>query len=99
MSEERSGILPDVPTFKEEGLDVGTIATWRGLTVPKDTPDEIVAKLEDAFTKAAKEEKFTSFMEKSGLGIQLKSSSEFKDFMDENYKMFGDMISELGLNK
>ncbi|WP_102272512.1 tripartite tricarboxylate transporter substrate binding protein [Cytobacillus massiliigabonensis] len=98
MSDNRSDIIPDVPTFKEAGLDVAPIGTWRGLTVPKDTPDEVVAVLEDAFLKAAEKESFTKFMSNSGLGIQLKSSSEFRTFMDENYEFYGEIISGLDLN-
>ncbi|MCM3763860.1 tripartite tricarboxylate transporter substrate binding protein [Neobacillus niacini] len=99
MSDSRSDIIPDVPTFKEAGLDVDPVGTWRGLTVPKDTPDDIVAKLEDAFMKAAKDEKFTKFMASSGLGIELKDSKEFKKFMDDNYKQFGEILSDIGLSK
>ncbi|GIN63351.1 ABC transporter substrate-binding protein [Robertmurraya siralis] len=98
MSDERSNIIPDVPTFSEAGLEVSNIGTWRGLTVPKDTPDDIVATLEAAFMKAAEQEEFTSFMENSGLGIQLKSSNEFQQFMDENYELFGKMIKDLDLH-
>ena len=98
MSDTRSPIIPDVPTFAEAGLDLGTISTWRGLTVPKDTPDEIVAILEDAFMKAAEEDNFKKFMDSNGLGIQLKGSKEFQQHLEENDKYFGEMISELGLN-
>lgn len=98
MSDVRSDIIPDVPTFTEAGLESETIATWRGLTVPKDTPDEIVAILEEAFMKAAEEEDFKKFMENNGLGVQLKGSKEFQQHLDENYEYFGKMISELGLN-
>ncbi len=98
MSETRSDIIPDVPTFEEAGLDSQPVGTWRGLTVPKDTPDEVVAKLEKAFLEAAQTDSFKSFMEKNGLGIETKDSKEFQAFMDENYKLFGDIISELDLN-
>ncbi|MFC0273387.1 tripartite tricarboxylate transporter substrate binding protein [Metabacillus herbersteinensis] len=98
MSGKRSDIIPDVPTFKEAGLDVEQIGTWRGLTVPKDTPDEVVTVLEDAFLKAAEKESFTKFMSNSGLGIQLKSASEFKTYMKENYDLYGKVISGLDLN-
>ncbi|UXH43314.1 tripartite tricarboxylate transporter substrate binding protein [Rossellomorea vietnamensis] len=98
MSDDRSDIVPDVPTFKEEGFDMNTIATWRGLTVPKDTPDEVVKVLEDAFMKGAEEKEFMDFMKSNGLGVSLKSSSEFKEFMKENDTFFGGMIKELDLN-
>ncbi|GHB01829.1 Bug family tripartite tricarboxylate transporter substrate binding protein [Modicisalibacter luteus] len=49
-SEERVPALPDVPTFKELGYDI-VGGAYRGVAVPKDTPDEIVNKLEEAFAQ------------------------------------------------
>ena len=98
MSENRSDIVPDVPTFAEAGLEIDTVATWRGITVPKDTPDEIVAILEDAFMQAAEQEDFKRIMENNGLGIELANSDEFAEHMNQNYEYFGEMFSELGLS-
>lgn len=98
MSDKRSDIIPDVPTFAEEGHDTETIATWRGITVPKDTPDEIVETLQDAFLKAVEEEDFKKFMNSNGLGIELKNADEFTAFMDENYDYYKEMFAELGLS-
>jgi tripartite-type tricarboxylate transporter receptor subunit TctC len=98
MADAPSDIIPDVPTFAEAGLEVEPIGTWRGLTVPKDTPDEIAKVLEDAFMKGAKEKEFTEFMKTNGLGISLKDSNEFQDLMVQNDKFYGEMIKELGLN-
>lgn len=98
MADKRSDIVPDVPTFREAGLESDTVATWRGITVPKDTPDEIVAILEDAFMQAAEQEEFKKIMENNGLGIELANSEEFAEHMNQNYEYFGEMFSELGLN-
>ncbi|PMR68123.1 C4-dicarboxylate ABC transporter substrate-binding protein, partial [Halomonas heilongjiangensis] len=40
--------LEDVPTFREEGYDV-VEAIYRGVLVPADTPDDIVATLAEGF--------------------------------------------------
>jgi tripartite-type tricarboxylate transporter receptor subunit TctC len=52
-SEERVPALPDVPTFKELGYDI-VGGAYRGVAVPKDTPDDIVNKLEKAFAETNK---------------------------------------------
>jgi tripartite-type tricarboxylate transporter receptor subunit TctC len=41
---QRSPYLPDVPTFKEAGMDV-SILTWYGLMAPTGTPREIVQRV------------------------------------------------------
>jgi tripartite-type tricarboxylate transporter receptor subunit TctC len=50
---ERSLGLPDVPTFKESGIDiVGT--SWYGMFAPAKTPDDVVARLNKAIVDAVK---------------------------------------------
>lgn len=97
MSDERSEVMPEVPTFKEEGYDIQEVATWRGITVPNDTPDEIVEKLEKSVMEAANTDSFKEFMASNGLGISVKNSVEFGQYMEENQKMFGEIIKELNL--
>ncbi len=43
-SEKRYPSMPDIPTFREQGIDVAT-TEWLGLLAPAGTPPEIVAKL------------------------------------------------------
>lgn len=49
---ERSPALPDLPTTKEVGMPDYQVSAWNALFAPKDTPKEIVAKLNDALDKA-----------------------------------------------
>jgi len=60
-TDERSPNLPDIPTFKEQGFDL-VDAQWRGLFVKAGTPPEIVAKLDEAFSKAIKTEEFQQYL-------------------------------------
>ncbi|MCC6532255.1 MAG: tripartite tricarboxylate transporter substrate binding protein [Burkholderiales bacterium] len=48
----RTGLLPQVPTMKESGVDM-VVVVWYSLHVPAATPREIVAKLADAVIRAA----------------------------------------------
>lgn len=44
-SRERSPLLPDVPTFVEQGYPDAVVTTWFGLVMRAGTPREVVAKL------------------------------------------------------
>ncbi len=50
MGERRWELMPDVPTFREEGYDV-LMTSERGLGAPRGIPDEIATRLEDAIAK------------------------------------------------
>ncbi len=51
MTTERSAVLPNLATTKEQGLDVQAY-TWNALYAPKGTPADVVKKLNDAMVAA-----------------------------------------------
>lgn len=54
-AERRAPQAPDVPTFREAGLNVPPRGSWYGLFVPRNTPPEVIATIEKAITALAKE--------------------------------------------
>jgi len=52
MSDKRSPLLPDVPTFAEADYPEATLRFWLGLHGPANLPPAIVRKLNDASRKA-----------------------------------------------
>jgi tripartite-type tricarboxylate transporter receptor subunit TctC len=51
LSRDRSAMLPDLPSAREQGLDFEA-TTWFGFFVPKGTPEPIIQKLHDATVAA-----------------------------------------------
>ncbi|MFZ5945342.1 MAG: tripartite tricarboxylate transporter substrate binding protein [Bacillota bacterium] len=98
MSGERVPTFPDVPTFKELGYDI-TFGTWRGLAVPKGTPEEVKTILADSFKKGYDTEEFQSFAKKAGLGLAYANAADFKAFLDQNSKDVAAVMKNLGLAK
>jgi tripartite-type tricarboxylate transporter receptor subunit TctC len=52
LTRERSPLFPDLPTAKEQGVDVTDGYYWNGFFVPKGTPEPIVATLNKAIRSA-----------------------------------------------
>lgn len=96
MADERVESLPDVPTLKESGIDL-SIGTWRGLAVPKDTPDEVVKQLEDAFGKTAQKDEFKATLEKLNYGFRYENEAGFQKLIEEQDALFADLIPSLEL--
>ncbi|WP_441280722.1 Bug family tripartite tricarboxylate transporter substrate binding protein [Tardiphaga sp. 862_B3_N1_1] len=68
LSKQRSPALPNVPTAIEQGFDVDAY-TWNAFFLPKDTPDDIVTKLNQATTKALATPAVREKLEAAGLVI------------------------------
>ena len=98
MGEKRAELFPEVPTLKELGLN-WTMGAWRGVGVPKDTPDDIVKVLEKSLEKAVASAEFKKFMQDSGFGIMWKPAAEYGKFMTEGDKEMGVLMKEVGLVK
>ncbi len=79
-SANRSPLFPDVPTAKEAGYDVA-LDLFRGLSVPKGTPDAVKNKLADAMTKAAKSDAFMGLAKKKGFTVAPLGHQAFSAFL------------------
>jgi tripartite-type tricarboxylate transporter receptor subunit TctC len=58
----RSKFLPDVPTLKEQGIDVD-VSIIRGYVAPPNTPQPILEKLEKAFEEVSKNPEFQELLD------------------------------------
>lgn len=98
MDTKRSDLFPEVPTFREQGLDI-TFGTWRGLALPKGVNPEIKQILADAFKKAYEEPEFKELAAKLGLGLAYQDGKEFGEFLAQNYNDVKEVMDQLGLSK
>lgn len=92
MSNERIAYIPDVPTLKEQGVDVVT-GTWRGIAAPKGTSDEVIQTLGAAFDQAMASEDFKNFMKQGAMTIHNMNAQEFTDFVVQDTKTLGQLIN------
>jgi tripartite-type tricarboxylate transporter receptor subunit TctC len=90
--------LKDVPTMKELGYDLD-LMMYRGIAVPKDTPDEVVKVLEAAFVKAGNDPDFKAFAEKYGVILDVKGAADFDALMADNDKIVAEIMDKIGIKK
>ena len=92
-AETRSIVFPGVPTAKELGYDA-TLELFRGLSVPKNTPAAVKAKLADAMTKAAMSKAFMALGKKQGFTVAPMAVDAFEQLLaKEDAKVKGIMKS------
>jgi tripartite-type tricarboxylate transporter receptor subunit TctC len=60
---QRSKLLPQVPTMAQAGLGGFPARTWWGLVVPEGTPAPVIARLNTEFVAVFRDPKFAEYME------------------------------------
>jgi len=98
FADERNPLFPEIPTLKEQGIDVSG-GTWRGFCVPLKTPDYIVATLTDALKKVVSSQEFKNFMTKSQFGVKIRVGKDFGDFMNTEFASLKNVMEEAGYLK
>jgi tripartite-type tricarboxylate transporter receptor subunit TctC len=81
-TESRFPEFPDVPTLKEQGIDMAE-AVDRGSAVPPNTPDYIIKKLGAAFVETAKLPDVVAEMKKQGFIPIAMGPEESKVYLDK----------------
>ena len=95
MSEERLPEFPDLPTAKEQGLDWVAMG-WRGLALPKGTPEPIVDKLQTQLAEIMTSEEYLKFMRTLGFGVAVKGPGDFEEFLEEQETQWKDVLKAAG---
>ncbi|WP_304619170.1 Bug family tripartite tricarboxylate transporter substrate binding protein [Paracoccus sediminilitoris] len=96
LSEERVEGFEDVPTAKEQGVDIVAM-NWRGIYVPKDISDEDYQKWVDMLGKVAESEQWQTVMTENGLAPYTILGADFETFIDENIAEIQDVSKEIGI--
>ena len=91
-AEQRSAVLPDVPTFAEAGLPGFTAFAWQGVVVPAGTPPASVDKLNAAIAAALKDPAVVRQMQELGLEPMGDSRAGFAAFVDNERAKWGALI-------
>lgn len=80
LSDERLASAPDLPTAKEQGLDV-SISQSNGFMFPVDTPDAAVEGFCDALEAVTADEAFKESMAKLNVEVRFMQGQEYADYM------------------
>ena len=93
--ERRVKSLPDVPTLKEQGIDV-VVTSWHGLFAPAKTPDAVLDKIEQQTKAAMKDPKWEEALSKDGLELPPdRTRAEFAKFVASEHTFWGKKLKEL----
>jgi tripartite-type tricarboxylate transporter receptor subunit TctC len=94
---ERDPVIPDIPTFMEEGVNVWTFGAIRGVGAPKDTPGPVIDYLEAAIKKMTEDPEFHQIMKDLVHPVLYRDRKAFMKNMQDGFDTYGRLIKELSL--
>jgi tripartite-type tricarboxylate transporter receptor subunit TctC len=97
-TEKRHPQFPDVPTFKELGID-WVDGAYRGIAVPKSTPPDLRKKVSDIFAEINRDPDFQKRMADGGFELVDVPLEKMSAFMAERSKIYNETAKRMGLIK
>ncbi len=98
---QRSPALPDVPTFRELGIDLGGIdaGTWWGIVAPAGTPPDVIAMLNKAANASLADPTVKENFAKFYLNAVGGTPEEFGAFLKSQQTYWADLLKGVSLEE
>jgi tripartite-type tricarboxylate transporter receptor subunit TctC len=96
--EKRHPLMPDVPTFKELGVD-WVDGAYRGIGMPKSTSPEARKRMSDLFMALNTDPEMKDLAAKSGFELVNVGLDQMDAFMAEKGKLYTEGAARMGLGK
>src|SRR5712691_809854 len=88
--------FPDVPTFKEMGIDL-VATTWFTISGPAKLPDDIVQKMNREIIRAVSKPEVQQRLRQDGLIVETMSVEELKRYIEVETARWKPVLDQLGL--
>lgn len=92
---QRSRFMPDIPTMREQGLDIA-LDTWTGVLLPAGVPAPIVTALSAALEKAVKTPELIEAQAKFGNEMTFMPQAEFAAQMQRDIERWAPIVKASG---
>jgi len=89
--------VPEIPTLAEKGLGACTYETWLGIVAPKDTPPDVIARLNKDMSAIIKSDLVRTALAPQGYEPVGESVSHFAAMLAEDKKKTSKLIQEAGI--
>jgi len=89
-----SGLIAEIPTAKEQGINV-VFENWRGLFGPKDMPQEAIVYWQDALQKMVETPEWKAALKRNGWDNAYQNDQDFTVFLGETNEQYKTLIKEV----
>ena len=97
-ADQRAAVVPNVPTYAEQGFPGFTAATWVGFFAPAKTDPQILVTLNAAINEILKTPEVQAKLTDMGFDAMLSTQAQAETLYQDEVKKWGDMVKALGLS-
>ena len=96
-SPARSKTIPDVPTSAEAGLPAYVVDAWTAIFAPAKTPEDVLARLNEAFAKALDSPKVAARLTELGAVVppaEQRTRAHLRTVVEDDVKRWAEVLSK-----
>lgn len=97
-ADKRIPAAPDIPTWKEQGVDI-VFPHWRGVMGPPGMTPAQIKYWDDVLGQMVQKPSFKKTIESLNGEVYYKNSAEFTKFLEEQTAALAPLVDQLGLKK
>lgn len=98
IGKQRSKILPDVPTFTEQGFGEAEVMSWYTIAVRAGTPADIVRRIHDAAIKVIAEPGTRDRLDKASCEVpDPRTPAEVQALYAADFARYGKLVKDAGI--
>ena len=97
-SEKRDPLAPNLPTLKEQGVDV-VYGLTRGIVAPKGTKPDVIKYWEGVIKKAAESKAVEDALAKKGTSVVFRGPEKYTAFLKKSYAQYEKLAISIGMYK
>jgi len=92
--QQRSTLLPNVPTIAESGVPGYEVNVWFGIQAPAGTPKEVVQKLNQEIAKALADPEIVKRFREQGVEVVGSSPTKFATLVETEIQKWGIVVRD-----
>jgi len=96
--DKRHPLMPDVPTFRELGVD-WVDGAYRGIGVPRSTPPEAIKRLSELWAALNNDPQMKELAARNGFELVNVGTEQMDAFMKERVRLYTEGAQRLGLGR
>jgi putative tricarboxylic transport membrane protein len=97
LTEKRLSVLPNVPTIKEQGINIPIIANARGFLAPPGVSTDVTGYWEDFFARLIRTASWKKYLEENQVEDVFLKGAELAPFFDEQIMLMRSVLQMAGV--